>query len=205
MSRWNTIYYKQEHLHLHQTIAKLKNSRPMFFKIRLYKWHKWIFKMILLFLKLEPRAKVWKDQILDLRLTQMRLNHQLRKLQVISRHKPINQRISIQKAYLKLKRLSKVIWGFYKSFKSTLMIQDLVTKAHQQRLTCLDKSTIDIEIKSHSMCQRSQDFSIAFLTIHQSLFLLKIKARSKTKILSQASPTSFILSMFFKQIAQLTI
>ena len=205
MSRWNTIYYKQEHLHLHQTIAKLKNSRPMFFKIRLYKWHKWIFKMILLFLKLEPRAKVWKDQILDLRLTQMRLNHQLRKLQVISRHKPINQRISIQKAYLKLKRLSKVIWGFYKSFKSTLMIQDLVTKAHQQRLTCLDKSTIDTGIKSHSMYQLSRDSSIASLMIRLNLSHWKIKVRSKTKILNLAFPISSTLSMFFKQIALLTI
>ena len=109
MNRWNTIYFKREHLPLHRTIVKLKNSLPMFCRIKLFKQHKWKFKMTLLSLKLELRVKVWKGLILDLRFIRMRLNNQLNKLQIILRNKPINQKISIQKACLKLKKLSKVI------------------------------------------------------------------------------------------------
>ena len=125
MNRWNTIYFKQERLPLHRTIAKLRsstllfskiklrNSPLLFSKIRLYKWRKRKLKMTRLYLKLELRVKAWKDQILGLHFTEMRLK--LSQLQMLHKSKPINQRISIQKAYLKLKRLSKAIWGFYKS------------------------------------------------------------------------------------------
>ena len=85
------------------------------------------------------------------------------------------------------------------------MIQDLVIKAHQQRLTCLDRSTKDTGIKNHSMSQHSQDSSIAFLKIHLNLSHWKIKVRSKTKILNLAFPISYTRSMFSKQIALLMI